>query len=127
MAVPVRSSPGLEAAGRRFPLEAKLIEELILHNEGFGGLCDDLAVAEAALILAGRLPDGVREERETEYRGLVESSVERDQIGPRFNQDRSYLDGEADAPDMSKSVWPFRLLQSPSEGCQDCGGHRAQR
>ena len=69
----VRSHPGLEAAGRRFPAETEHIQKLILHSEDFSGLCDDLAVADAALILASRLPDAVREEREAEYRGLVES------------------------------------------------------
>jgi hypothetical protein len=42
-------SPGQQAATRRFPSEAKLIEEVMARSESFGGLCDDLAEAQRAL------------------------------------------------------------------------------
>jgi hypothetical protein len=64
---------GQEAATRRFPSEAKLIEEVIIRNESFRGLCDDLAEAERALAATEEMPEPLRSDRQAERREWVES------------------------------------------------------
>ena len=44
-----------------------------MRDESFRGMCEDFAAAEYALACADQLPPHIREERRTEFRGLVES------------------------------------------------------
>jgi hypothetical protein len=64
---------GLASALRRFPTHSAQIENLVGRNETFRGLCDDLAVAEQALLSVDQLPDAVREARRIEFKDLVDS------------------------------------------------------
>ena len=66
-------STGQWAATRRFPSEAKLIEEVMLRSESFHGLCDDLAEAERALAATDEMPEALRCDRRAECQEWVES------------------------------------------------------
>ena len=66
-------SAGRASALRRFPTHSAQIENLIGRNETFRGLCDDLAVAEQALLAVDQLPVAVREARRVEFKELVDS------------------------------------------------------
>ena len=54
---------GLASALRRFPTHSAQIRHLIERNESFRAMCDDLAIAERALLSVDRLPSAVRDER----------------------------------------------------------------
>lgn len=64
---------GLEAATRRFPMRSLEIRRRVLEDETFRGICADLAAAESALASVDRLPAHLREERRTEFEGMIES------------------------------------------------------
>ncbi|WP_209604616.1 hypothetical protein [Sinorhizobium kostiense] len=64
---------GLSAALRRFPEHSLQIRERLMQDESFRGMCEDFAAAEYALACADQLPPHIREERRTEFKGLVES------------------------------------------------------
>ena len=66
-------STGHWAATRRFPSEAKLIEELMIRSESFRGLCDDFAEAERALAATEQMPEALRRARRAECQEWVES------------------------------------------------------
>lgn len=66
-------STGQWAATRRFPSEAKVIEELMIRSESFRGLCDDLAEAERALAATDQMPEALRRHRRAECQEWVES------------------------------------------------------
>jgi hypothetical protein len=66
-------STGQWAATRRFPSQAKLIEEVINRSESFRGLCDDLAEAERALAASDQMPESLRRDRRAECQEWVES------------------------------------------------------
>ena len=66
-------SAGQYAATRRFPSEAKLIEEVMLRSESFRGLCEDLAEAERALAGTDQMPEALRRDRRAECLEWVES------------------------------------------------------
>jgi hypothetical protein len=66
-------SAGQQAATRRFPSEAKLIEEVMVRSESFRGLCDDLAEAERALAATDQLSEALLRERRAECQEWVES------------------------------------------------------
>ena len=66
-------STGQRVATRRFPSEAKLVEEVMLRSESFRGLCDDLAEAERALIATEEMPEALRRDRRAECQEWVES------------------------------------------------------
>jgi hypothetical protein len=72
-----------QAAIRRFPSEAKLVEELMIHNESFRGLCEDLAAAEQALRATDQMPEPLRRERRAECQEWVESLTEEIQTALR--------------------------------------------
>ena len=61
----------LLAAIARFPDRGRAIEELAGHDEEFRSLCADYADAKAALAGWERCASPVRDERCTEYRGLL--------------------------------------------------------
>ena len=63
--------PGQEAALRRFPSAAGLIEKLITQNENFRCACEDLEMAERALAAIDSLPEVIREARRAEAEGWV--------------------------------------------------------
>lgn len=64
---------GLVSALRRFPTHAAQIRHLIERNENFRAMCDDLAVAERALLSVDQLPTTVRDERRIEFTQMVDS------------------------------------------------------
>ncbi|MBD9374278.1 hypothetical protein IB238_16780 [Rhizobium sp. ARZ01] len=64
---------GLSSALRRFPTHAAQIQHLIERNESFRAMCDDLAIAEQALLSVDRLPSAVRDDRRIEFTQLVDS------------------------------------------------------
>jgi hypothetical protein len=66
-------SAGLASALRRFPTHSAQIVSQIARSETFRGLCDDLAIAEKALLSVDQLPDAVREARRIEFNELVDS------------------------------------------------------
>src|SRR5262249_43808748 len=66
-------SAGQWAATRRFPSEAKLIEEIMIRSESFRGLCDDLAEAERALVATDGMSAGLSRHRRAECKEWVES------------------------------------------------------
>jgi len=66
-------SVGQWAATRRFPSEAKLIEETMIRSESFRGLCDDLAEAERVLVATDGMPAGLSRDRRAECKEWVES------------------------------------------------------
>ncbi len=70
-----QGSVGELAALQRFPSERRTIEELILQDEDFRDMCEELADAELALKAAERLPPGVRAERTSEWAATVERQV----------------------------------------------------
>jgi hypothetical protein len=61
----------LLAAIARFPDRGRAIEELADDDEEFRSLCADYADADAALVRWENCSSQVREERCTEYRGLL--------------------------------------------------------
>jgi hypothetical protein len=63
---------GQRAAIRRFPSEAKLIEEVIVRSESFRALCDDLAEAERALAATDEMPEAFCRNRRAECQEWVE-------------------------------------------------------
>jgi hypothetical protein len=64
---------GLRAASLRLPAKAREIKDLIVKDESFQSICDDLAAAEKALSQVDRMPEALRAERRREYESLVES------------------------------------------------------
>ena len=66
-----RDRRGLLAATSRFPAHTAEIEALMLSDEEFRGLCDDLAEAEVALESIDQLPGAIREERRRECRSWI--------------------------------------------------------
>ena len=64
---------GQRAATRRFPSEAKLIEEVMIRSESFRELCDDLAEAERALAATDQMPEALLRDRRAECQEWVES------------------------------------------------------
>lgn len=64
---------GLASALRRFPTHTAQIRHLIERNESFRAMCDDLAVAERALLSVDQLPGAVRDERRVEFTQMVDS------------------------------------------------------
>ena len=66
-------SAGQRAATRRFPSEAKLIEDVMIRSESFRGLCDDLAEAERVLAATDGMPPELRRDRRVECQEWVES------------------------------------------------------
>ena len=64
---------GQQAATRRFPSEAKLIEEVMARSESFRELCDDLAEAERALAATDQLPEALLRDRRAECQEWVDS------------------------------------------------------
>jgi len=66
-------SIGLRAAALRLPASAREIENLIMRDESFRSICDDLAAAENALSHVDQMPEALRGERRREYESLVES------------------------------------------------------
>ena len=68
-----RDGRGLIAATSRFPAHTAEIEAMMLSDEDFRGLCDDLAEAEIALESTDRLPGAIREERRRECRSWIGS------------------------------------------------------
>ena len=71
--VMLNSTVGQQAAIRRFPAHATLIEETIVYSESFRGLCDDLAEAERALAATVQMPEALRRDRRAECEEWVES------------------------------------------------------
>jgi crotonobetainyl-CoA:carnitine CoA-transferase CaiB-like acyl-CoA transferase len=61
----------VQAAIARFPDRGHAIAELARTDEGFQSLCEDFAVAQAALARWERSSSSVREARCAEYRELV--------------------------------------------------------
>jgi hypothetical protein len=70
----------VQAAIRRFPSEANLIEELMIRSESFRGLCEDLAAAEQALHATDQMPEPLRRERRAECQEWVESLTNEIQV-----------------------------------------------
>ncbi|KAA0969785.1 hypothetical protein FPY71_14840 [Aureimonas fodinaquatilis] len=64
---------GLASALRRFPTHAPQIRDLIMRNENFRTICDDLACAEQALLAVDRLQVGIREARRREFKEMVDT------------------------------------------------------
>ncbi|MGF1624269.1 MAG: hypothetical protein ACFCVH_05250 [Alphaproteobacteria bacterium] len=56
----------------RFPEHAALIRRLMVSNIGFRAICDDYAVAAAALRHWEAMSGELSEERQVEYRALVD-------------------------------------------------------
>ncbi|WP_374840266.1 hypothetical protein [Mycoplana ramosa] len=87
---------GLASALRRFPTHSAQIRHLIERNESFRAMCDDLAIAERALLSVDQLPNTIRDERRIEFTQMVDSlAVEIERclsrikvisIGERFNR-----------------------------------------
>jgi hypothetical protein len=67
-----RQGEGKRAALRRFPAEARLIEELSARSENFRDMCDELADAERALLATKDLRPDVRNERIAEWTGWID-------------------------------------------------------
>jgi hypothetical protein len=67
-----RQGEGKRAALRRFPDEARLIEELSARSENFRDMCDELADAERALLATKDVRPDIREERIAEWTGWIE-------------------------------------------------------
>ncbi|KQV83345.1 hypothetical protein [Rhizobium sp. Root1220] len=65
-------SSGLTSALAIFPAQSRQIEDLFESDEGFRGICEDLADAQTALRQIARLPDEIRDSRRLEYKELVE-------------------------------------------------------
>lgn len=68
-------SVGEIAALRWFPSERQTIEELIVCDDIFRDLCEELADAELALKAAAQLPLNVREGRVAEWLATVDRQV----------------------------------------------------
>ena len=66
-------STGLQAATLRLPAKVREIKDLIVKDENFRSICDDLAAAESALRQVDQMPEALRAERRREYESLVES------------------------------------------------------
>ena len=64
-------SSGSQAARRRFPDKALLIEDLMGRDEDFRDLCDELADAEMALLAIDAVPADVRAARAAEWQGWI--------------------------------------------------------
>jgi hypothetical protein len=67
-----RRGEGKRAALRRFPDEARLIEELAARSENFRDMCDELAEVERALLATKDVRPEIREERIAEWTGWVD-------------------------------------------------------
>ena len=63
---------GEAAALRRFPAERRTIEELLLRDDDFCDMCEELAEAELAQRAAELLPPTVREERTAEWAASID-------------------------------------------------------
>ena len=63
---------GLSAALRRCPEFELTIRRLIVADEGFRDICEELADAELALSKVNDLPAKLREARRTEWQELVD-------------------------------------------------------
>jgi hypothetical protein len=72
MSAGARQGEGKRAALRRFPAEARLIEELSARSENFRDMCDELADAEWALLATKDLRPEIREERIAEWTGWID-------------------------------------------------------
>ncbi len=72
---------GLASALRRFPTHAAQIRALIMRNENFRTICDDLACAEQALLAVDRFEAGIRDARRREFTEMVDDlSVELERL-----------------------------------------------
>ena len=68
-----KPSAGQQAATRRFPSEAMLIEVVMARSESFRELCDDLGEAERALTATDQLPEALLRDRRAECQEWVDS------------------------------------------------------
>lgn len=72
---PVDGEDGFSAATRRFPRAEFAIRNLMNHSEAFRDICEELAVAEAALARVPQTPVALHEARKTEWQELVDRLV----------------------------------------------------
>ncbi|BCH24021.1 hypothetical protein MesoLjLb_38060 [Mesorhizobium sp. L-8-3] len=70
--VPESSRAALSAALRRFPELELTIRRMIVADQNFRDMCEELAEAEAALSRADQLPLPIRAARKAEWQDLVE-------------------------------------------------------
>lgn len=66
------SRAALSAALRRYPLFELAIRRLMVADEGFRDICEELAEAELALSKVDDLPPQLRDARRAEWRELVD-------------------------------------------------------
>ena len=67
------TAAGATVVLERFPEHAALIRRLMVSNTGFRAICDDYAAAAAALRHWEAMSGQLSEERQAEYRALVQS------------------------------------------------------
>ena len=70
-AMPNSEQAGVLAAIRRFPDRRSAIEALVVRNENFRDMCEELAVAEAALATVDQLDARLRNERRLEWLSCI--------------------------------------------------------
>jgi hypothetical protein len=88
---------GVLAAIRHFPARAADIETLASASERFRDICDELAVAEAALEAVDDLDEALRAERRLEWLGFVRCALR--EIDGELRQARIVSIGRPSAPD----------------------------
>jgi hypothetical protein len=69
--MPNSEQDGVLAAIRRFPTRRSAIEALVIRNENFRDMCEELAIAESALSTIDQLDERVRNERRLEWLGCI--------------------------------------------------------
>lgn len=88
--------PGVSAVMQRLPTERRTIEQLAARSEDFCDMCEELAEAERALLLAQALPAEIRGERTAEWFAVIDRLIA--EIGAALRTVDLIPIGRADQP-----------------------------